>query len=163
MQINKFGQRVTTVTDDAILGFFGEYAWLSNFEVLKRPAFREVNNIEYLFTSSEAYYMSCKNDDPNYLLLLELCDPKQARRLGTSVILRDNWDRVRYMSMYRAVRAKFFENEYLAEKLVNTGDKYLEETNNWDDKYWGVGYMDRLGENNLGKVLMTVREELQCR
>jgi predicted NAD-dependent protein-ADP-ribosyltransferase YbiA (DUF1768 family) len=53
------------------------------------------------------------------------------------------------------VFSKFLINKDLRQKLVETGDKYLEETNNWGDAYWGV-YED-VGNNKLGKILMATR------
>lgn len=161
MLVNKFGQRESIVTDDAILGFFGEYQWLSNFEVLPNPIGREVNGEVYYFTSSEAYYMSCKSDSVEYLEMLTEATPAQARRLGTQITLREDWDRrYRFASMFDAVLKKFTFNELLRAKLVLTENKYLEESNNWGDKYWGVVNGEGLG--NLGHVLMAVRSVVKC-
>lgn len=161
MIVNKFGQRCSVVTDDAILGFFGEYSWLSNFEILDHHIGRVVNGDIYYFSSSEAYYMSCKNDDVQYLTTLTEATPAQARRLGVGVALREGWDRkYRYRAMFSAVLKKFKNNPKLAAKLLDTGDKYLEESNNWGDMYWGV--VDGEGSGNLGHVLMSVREVLRC-
>lgn len=51
---------------------------------------------------------------------------------------------------------KFCVHEKLRTKLIATGEKYIEETNWWGDIYWGV--CNGKGENNLGKILMNVRE-----
>ena len=47
----------------------------------------------------------------------------------------------------------------LADKLLATGDAYLEEGNTWHDEIWGV-YQGE-GTNWLGLILMQVREELR--
>lgn len=51
-------------------------------------------------------------------------------------------------------------NPELYQKLQNTGNKYLEETNYWEDTYWGVHKTEAkeegVGENNLGKLLMKI-------
>jgi hypothetical protein len=60
--------------------------------------------------------------------------------------------------MYRILRAKFTQNKNLRKMLVDTGDAYLEETNYWHDTFWGV--YNGIGENNLGKLLMVVRDEI---
>ena len=53
------------------------------------------------------------------------------------------------------------------QKLMMTGDKYLEETNYWNDIFWGVAKKDLneqgVGENNLGKLLMEIRSDLRKR
>jgi len=46
----------------------------------------------------------------------------------------------------------------LTRALLATGDAELIEGNTWNDTFWGV--CNNTGENNLGKILMKVREEL---
>lgn len=54
---------------------------------------------------------------------------------------------------------KYGQNPELCEKLLNTGDAYIEETNKWGDTFWGVS--KGIGENNLGKILMGIRDQLR--
>ena len=54
------------------------------------------------------------------------------------------------------VEEKFRQNPKLAEMLLATEDAILIEGNTWGDKFWGV--CNGVGENNLGKVLMYVRD-----
>ena len=54
---------------------------------------------------------------------------------------------------------KFTRNEDLKAKLLETGGKYLEETNWWNDQFWGV--CNGKGENTLGKVLMKIRATIK--
>ena len=63
--------------------------------------------------------------------------------------------------MFDIVRQKFLQHQDLAEKLLATGDGYLEEGTNWGDRYFGV--VNGVGENVLGCSLMIVREELKKR
>lgn len=58
--------------------------------------------------------------------------------------------------MLSLVRGKF-QWPNLQEKLLATGDAYLEEGNTWGDRIWGT--VDGQGENRLGQILMQVREE----
>ncbi len=45
--------------------------------------------------------------------------------------------------------------------LVATGQEELVEGNDWEDRFWGVDPPgSNNGENNLGKILMRVRNEL---
>ena len=60
--------------------------------------------------------------------------------------------------MLSFVRAKFTYPD-LQEKLLATGDAYLEEGNYWNDTTWGV--CNGVGENRLGKILMQVRDEIR--
>ena len=61
--------------------------------------------------------------------------------------------------MYNICKAKFTQNETLKTKLLKTGDAMLIEGNTWGDKIWGQ--VNGVGENNLGKILMRIREELK--
>ena len=53
------------------------------------------------------------------------------------------------------------ENEDLKQRLLATGDKRLVEGNTWGDTFWGVDLRSGRGENQLGRILMRVREELK--
>ena len=86
--------------------------------------------------------------------------PGMAKRLGREIKLRPGWDDMKLEVMESLVRQKFTNDWYLAEQLLKTGNAKLIEGNWWGDTYWGV-YMGN-GENNLGKILMRVREELHA-
>ena len=58
--------------------------------------------------------------------------------------------------MSSIVFEKFYRNKELRKKLLETGDRYLEETNWWGDDFWGV--CNGEGRNELGKILMKVRD-----
>lgn len=73
--------------------------------------------------------------------------------------MRRDWEDIKYDAMYNCVKAKFEQNPDLAEKLIATGDAYLEEGNTWGDRIWGT--VNGIGQNHLGKILMRVRQELQ--
>lgn len=90
----------------------------------------------------------------------EFCglSPQKAKRLGHNVELRSDWEEMKYNVMYQVCKAKFLQNPGLARKLIETGDAELVEGNTWDDEIWGV--CNGVGENNLGKTLMCIRDEL---
>lgn len=83
--------------------------------------------------------------------------PNEAKRLGRRVKLRADWETVKDQVMFDVCCAKFNDNEYLAQLLVQTGDAILIEGNTWNDTYWGV--CNGKGKNMLGKILMQIREE----
>ena len=49
-----------------------------------------------------------------------------------------------------------FARSSLRSKLLDTDQRLLVEGNVWGDTYWGV--CNNIGQNNLGKILMHVRE-----
>jgi predicted NAD-dependent protein-ADP-ribosyltransferase YbiA (DUF1768 family) len=52
---------------------------------------------------------------------------------------------------------KYLRNPGIRKQLIETGTKHLEELNNWNDTFWGVDPKVG-GQNNLGKIIMNVRE-----
>ena len=73
--------------------------------------------------------------------------------------LRRDWERVKVGIMREAVGAKFRQHAELGELLLATGDaKLVEHTEN--DDYWGDGG-DGSGRNELGRILMAVRDALR--
>lgn len=47
-------------------------------------------------------------------------------------------------------------NPQNAQRLLETGNKYLEETNWWGDTFWGKDLKGN-GENTLGRLIMEIR------
>lgn len=84
--------------------------------------------------------------------------PSEAKKAGREVTLRPDWESVKDGIMRDILLHKFQQNPDLKKKLLDTGEKYLEETNYWKDTYWGV--CEGVGYNHLGKLLMSVRGEL---
>jgi len=142
---------------DKISGFFDEYRWLSNFWKCN------VRWSEIDFPSSEHAYQAAKFDDTETRELISFADtPGKAKRMGSfaecnsGASFRENWPEVRFDVMYEIVKAKFVQNPYLTLQLLDTGNAELIEENRWGDTYWGT-YKGK-GENNLGKILMQVRD-----
>lgn len=133
--------------------FKGKNFFLSNF--YSAP-------VEYdgvLFQNNEAAFQAQKCVTKNLRKTFQHLDPSAAKAKGRRVILRHNWDEIKENEMLEICRAKFTQNEDLKEKLLATGDAYLEEGNDWGDKIWGT--VNGVGQNKLGKILMKVREELR--
>lgn len=85
--------------------------------------------------------------------------PGEAKRLARQVPIREDWDDIRLGVMYELVKEKFSRHKDLRDKLLATGQFPLIEGNRWGDTFWGV--CRGVGENNLGKILMRVRDELR--
>jgi N-glycosidase YbiA len=135
--------------------FAGEYRFLSNFY----PATVVFEGLTY--PDSEHAYQSAKTLDMNdRRRIAELPTPAEAKHAGEALQYRADWAQVKYQVMLDCVRDKFNRNPELREKLLATGDAYLEEGNTWGDQIWGV-YQGK-GTNWLGKILMKVRAELRA-
>lgn len=133
--------------------FKGKYYFLSNF--YSAP----VKYDGLLYQNNEAAFQSAKcinkKDRRQFINL----PPNKAKGYGRRVKLRNDWEEIKSQVMYDIVKDKFTRNKDLKEKLLATGDKYLEEGNWWNDTYWGV--CDGIGQNKLGTILMQVRKEIK--
>lgn len=136
-----------------ILGFTGKYNFLSNFY----PSRIEFEDHKY--NTVEHAYQAAKSISGEKRRSIRLAStPAEAKALGRKVKLREDWEQIKEQVMLDLLRKKFSILS-LKEKLLNTGDEYLEETNHWKDTYWGV--CNNKGKNRLGHLLMKVRSELQ--
>ena len=139
-----------------INSFRDEYYFLSNFYEVPVT----YNGITY--KNNEAAFQAQKVA-PSKEAMLEFKDlnSTEAKKLGRKVSLRSDWENVKVQIMRDLVYAKFTQNADLQEKLIDTGDEYLEEGNTWGDRVWGA--VNGVGANLLGQILMEVREELKDR
>ena len=111
------------------------------------------------FTSSEHAYQARKMTNVEDFKKVWFCrTPGQAKRMGNSLPVREDWDSVKEEFMLEILRCKFRHPD-MKKLLLDTGDLYLEETNTWNDTFWGV--CNGKGLNKLGYILMQIREELR--
>lgn len=135
--------------------FREEYFFLSNFY----PCSITYKGIMYQNAESAFQAQKCMNDEERKAFANLPAD--QAKRMGRTVKLREDWEEVKLKIMEEIVRAKFTQNEDLKEMLLSTNDRLLVEGNRWKDVYWGIDKRTWLGENYLGRILMQVRTEIK--
>lgn len=134
---------------------YPEFRFLSNFHM----ADFTIGKIKY--PSVEHFYQSSKAVDEEKVMWIVNCiHPAEAMRRGRTLKLPDGWNTIKLDVMKMGVRNKFEQNKDLIEMLLATEGFELVEFAPWGDTFWGVG-KDYVGENNLGKILMQVREELK--
>jgi N-glycosidase YbiA len=137
-----------------ILGFFGPYRFLSNFHFV---------NVEYdgmVYRTTEHAYQAAKTFDIEARERIQrMTAPRDARAAGQLVKYRDDWEQIKDDVMYDLTCQKYAYDP-LRSMLLETSDAYLEETNTWGDRYWGV--CQGTGQNKLGKILMKVRSDLRA-
>ena len=141
------------ILNEAINAFVDEYFFLSNFYVAP------VKYDGILYHNNEAAFQAQKCADKSDRIKFADLNPTDARNMGRKIPLRKDWEQVKISIMSEIVKAKFEQNPDLAQKLIDTKDTYLEEGNTWGDRTWGT--VNGNGANNLGRILMNVRAELQ--
>ena len=134
--------------------FSGEYRFLSNFY---QP---EVEFEGMMYPSTEHAYQAAKTLDLKSRAMFQGGTAGQAKRLGQVIILRDDWtnDNVKISVMYAVLLDKFTRHQDLRKQLIATSPNELIEGNTWNDTFWGV--CDGKGKNHLGKLLMSIRQEI---
>lgn len=141
------------MNNDPILGFTGEYRWLSNFWRLEYPI--EVNGYNFYTTENLYQAFKCaKIDDFPYFVDIT---PGEAKKLGRTIEIIDGWDSMKLDVMKELQIIKYTQPKF-RDLLIKTGDRYIEETNNWNDVFYGV--CNGIGENHLGKIIMDIRKTL---
>lgn len=132
-----------------------------------------VEDINY--SCVEQYIMRGKavlfEDDEIEREIMSTNNPRKHKTLGKMVEGFDNdmWDKHKEDVLYKALYAKFSQNNNLKQQLLDTKDTIIAEASPYDNVY-GIGMASTSsmardpkkwkGENLLGKTLMKVREEL---
>jgi ribA/ribD-fused uncharacterized protein len=139
--------------------FRGKYFFLSNFYVCRmRIGKYSYSTVEHYFQSQKAIH----SYDEKYII--DSDSPKEAKRRGRQVLIKENWEIIKKEVMLKALYAKF-KIPKMKIKLLNTKDAYLIEGNVWHDNYWGDCRCYRCqkitGKNILGILLMEVRSKIE--
>ena len=136
----------------AIEEFIGPWRFLSNFW----SCYILFDGLEY--PSVENAYQAAKCAKGADRLRFQNIKASEAKKLGRVIAIREGWDGMKLDIMHRLVLQKFREPS-LKDKLIATGDVVLQEGNWWGDTFWGT--VNGVGQNHLGKILMSVREEVK--
>lgn len=145
--------------DKEIKGFFGDYRWLSNFK--DSPVWYE----ELEYPSVECAFQAQKivRQQRGSFTTMTAAESKKMWKLEkfTKIYQGEHWDKIKSDIMAALVFNKFYQTHHLRNLLINTGEKYLEETNHWHDNFWGHCVCQKcqniFKKNELGKILMKVR------
>ncbi|KAF8546463.1 DUF1768-domain-containing protein [Imleria badia] len=118
------------------------------------------------YPTSEHLFQAFKFLDghPQIAERIRTCGPKpvsafdEAHRHKTAV--RSDWSQVHVSKMETVLKLKFTQHRHLKQMLLDTGDAELVEDSP-RDWFWGIG-ADGTGNNELGKALMRLRDELSA-
>ena len=140
-----------------ITQFQGEYRWLSNFWFFEQPLLEGGRS----YPTNEHFYVAMKTTNEIIRQQVANYPLKGVKVFGTTFPLRKDWNQIKLDVMLYGLRHKFSNaNPTLRAKLIATGTQEIQEGNYWHDTYWGVDLKTGLGENNLGNLLMQVRDEI---
>lgn len=136
--------------------------WFSNMLPLDEPY--EYQGI--LYRTSENFYQAMKLPKDRLDLRAEIAamnpfKAKTAIRDKKKYLWREDWESDKLSVMEFILRIKFTKGTSWAEKLLATGNEEIVEYCTWKDIFWGWDINLKRGENNLGKILMEIRESLR--
>lgn len=138
----------------AITSFSGRHRFLSNFY----PSV--VRHEDLVFPTVEHAYQAAKTYDAERRQYILNCpSPADARHAGRTLPIRKDWETVK-IDIMRSLLLIKFQQPYLWECLLATGDADLVEGNTWGDRIWGQCPLG-VGENRLGKLLVEIRLTLR--
>jgi hypothetical protein len=121
---------------------------------------------DQIWPTVEHYYQAQKfigtEDQFLSLAIHKAKTPKEAASLGRdpSYQIRSDWEQVKTQVMREAVLSKFLTHLDVQAILLATGDALIVEDSP-RDAFWGCG-PDKKGLNQLGKILMNVRQEIRA-
>lgn len=139
--------------------FRGDYYFLSN--MYQHPLI--YNGVKYATAEAAFQSAKCPGHEQEFAALQ---DGFSARKLGKKLPMQPNWDLIKVQIMGEILRIKFQKPEYSVTQPLNLQDLYfrllrtrgfIQEDNYWHDTFWGV--CDGVGENQLGRLLMEIRDE----
>lgn len=137
-----------------IKSFTGEYSFLSNFALV------DINHLNKCFSSVENAYAASKCKYPEDIDKFVGITSGNAKRMGRRIAIRDDWEDIKLQVMEELLIQKFSKQPF-KQKLIDTKDQQIFEGNTWGDTFWGVDINSLSGQNNLGKLLMKIRSQIQ--
>ncbi|MEP0871054.1 NADAR domain-containing protein [Trichocoleus desertorum AS-A10] len=135
------------------------YGCFSNFS--PHPIFID----DQSWSTVEHYYQSQKffgtEHEALIMTIRAVKTPEEAAALGRDRcrVFREDWEQVKAEIMYQAVLTKFLTHLDIQSVLLSTNELLIVEDSP-TDYYWGCG-SERTGQNQLGKILMQVRQEIR--
>ena len=138
---------------DVISSFKGEYDFLNNrygcsfvWQGIR------YNNVESAFHAS-------KYTDESERKVLSRMSAEKAVKKNRDYTPSIEWEECKLDIMESILLAKFDQNPSLKKRLIETNGRILINGNNKNETYWGIDLYSWKGENNLGKILMTIRDK----
>lgn len=160
--------------NETVNGFRNEFFFLSNFypsliSVSFKNEFFEFPTAEHVFQAMKVKAISSNDDKNSYQDPVELLRqlesskaPVKAKYWGRKIKINvEYWDSISIKAMRKTLDLKFTQHQHLKDKLIDTNDTKLVEYNSWNDTFWGVNESTGIGENNLGILLMELRESVR--
>lgn len=115
------------------------------------------------FDCTENAYQAAKTLDLSLRKKFSKMTPFETKKywLGKEDQIRPDWNEIKFSVLRDLNFQKYYNSPQLSKMLLDTKDAVLEEGNTWGDVYWGI--CNGVGQNNLGKILMEIRQTLRSK
>jgi ribA/ribD-fused uncharacterized protein len=136
--------------------------WFSNFLPFDTP----MDYQGMRFKNVETFYQAMKTLDVEIRKKISLSTAAESKKIGRSIIIRNDWEDIKQKVMLFALNYKFTLDTTWGKKLVETQEDIIE-WNYWHDNYWGectcsnCKYTNVIPKNVLGKMLVDIRTKLK--
>ncbi len=112
-------------------------------------------------TTEHAFHAQKFEDESIVDEVKNATSPLEALRIGKlyKSKRKPNWNEIKLDVMYEVQKEKIKQHPDVREALITTGNEEIVEDSP-DDDFWGNG-KDGNGQNQFGKILMKIREELK--
>ena len=115
----------------------------------------------FWMTAEHAYQASKFEEGPIRRQIKKARSPQESYDIAheNEEAVKSDWDEIKVNTMESLLRAKIEQHEYVQKELLGTGNREIIEDSP-TDTFWGWG-PNKDGENNLGKILMKLRDEFR--
>jgi predicted NAD-dependent protein-ADP-ribosyltransferase YbiA (DUF1768 family) len=143
-------------------GLHSKYDMFSSFDTTYPFSYTMMFNQYVVLTIPAREYgfqaLKATNEkDERYVLSSSSC--QEAKRRGTNIQLRPDWDNVRRLFMYELCLRQVMQHQEMLKLLLSTGHAELIDSGiEHRDHFW-ADYQD--GENWHGKIWMMIRDNLR--
>lgn len=96
-----------------------------------------------------------KEEFSNFTLEEAIINDKKYERLKT--YNQKEWDKEKYKIMENLYKYRLYTDDIAMQKLLDTKTQDIEFCLNPNEYFWGV--YEEQGENNIGRILMSIRDE----
>lgn len=136
--------------------------WFSNMLSFDKPLIYQ--GIQYLTVENFYQAMKIPKDRLELRKELSLMSPFESKkqiRDKNKFVWDSEWTKDKSLKvMEYALKHKFNKDTSWGNLLAMTEDWEITEWNNWKDIFWGKDIYTRNGDNNLGKILMKIRNSI---
>lgn len=112
-----------------------------------------------VYDTAEAAFLSSMCKDESERKVFASCSIDKAIMKAKVTVPYPGWEDARLDIMESIIKAKFEQNPTLMKRLTDTGNRILINGNSKKETFWGVDLYSWQGENNLGKIIMRIREK----